>query len=396
MPESHNRCEKQVTPVPTSALEEKIKKRKVNDEMEQQLVLLEQTITSFVENNNFDKAVDVLLTFINFSEHASIDQYPRLVKCFDMIYKASWPTFHFSKVARKLENQFTFTTIHNEHCNKLILASMYSGAWGHAIIYDKAINILLNSDALKSHYIAQNLLGDIYYAQEYFEEAKKYYEFAAKQNYACAQVNLGFVHFGSSNASHAIYYYEMAARQNYNDAFYHLGKIYESGRGMDNQDFPTAIQYYEKAAEHNHAPAMFVLGNIYEKGKRVQKDINKALEYYERSAQLGDEQAQYYMGRLYEKGLYVPQDFGKSMKYFELAAQQQCYTAFRKLGKIYRDGCFGNVAQNLTKAIYYFELYDDECIEAKDLRIDRFFQEFQTKALRSGRELSDVYITCVD
>lgn len=83
-----------------------------------------------------------------------------------MIYRAWWPSF--SKALHALENQSCFTTIHNELCNKLTLAHMYCGAvCGNVELHENALEILQSSEEMKSHPVAQILLGDIYYAQEF-------------------------------------------------------------------------------------------------------------------------------------------------------------------------------------------------------------------------------------
>ena len=66
------------------------------------------------------------------------------------------------------------------------------------------------------------------------------------------------------------------AEQGIADAQYNLALMYDSGRGVP-QDDEQAVMWYRKAAEQGHANAQFNLGAMYQDGRGVPR--NKVLAH---------------------------------------------------------------------------------------------------------------------
>ncbi|KAF0977030.1 hypothetical protein FDP41_003683 [Naegleria fowleri] len=325
-----------------------------NDSMN--IVLLSQQIYEYIAQKDFMQALKLLIEWMN-SDQATPHDAAHIIEFLKKIYKLGF--HHLSHVFRELqENQ--------NDCKKLILAAMYCGRCGHPVDYEKAISLFESSDSLKSHYFSQNMMGNIY-------------------------SNGNGVDIDYTKAKE---YYEMAAKQNYSSGFHNLGNMYYYGNGVQ-QDFTKAMELFELAAQKTHydvtcnkylafenhyAEALYVLGTMYELGDGVEKDTRKAIEYYQQAVQLNHEYAAFSIGETFE----IDNNYEEAVKYFKIASSLNFVEAQYRLAEMYRDGI--GAEQNLTKAIYYFELaaeneYYDAEDQSKELRLQRFCSHFHNKLL---------------
>lgn len=79
--------------------------------------------------------------------------------------------------------------------------------------------------------------------------------------------------------------YQTMAEQGDLDAFYQIGALYQTGRGVP-QDNTLAFRWFLKAAQKGHAKAQYSLGTMFENGLGTTQDYQAAMEWYERSAAL--------------------------------------------------------------------------------------------------------------
>lgn len=172
--------------------------------------------------------------------------------------------------------------------------------------FSLASQIILNIHIIRIH-IEQNLylegaakfdgekalitLGDSYYKNRNYVDAKQFYERAAKQGNTYALKKLGDMFIGGQGVqkcySKAKEYYEEAARKGCLEAMKCLGDIYFYGFGVE-KDFSRAVIYYQRSGDDN---SFYDFGNMYLNGQGVEKDPIQAKEYFQQSAKLGNEKA---------------------------------------------------------------------------------------------------------
>lgn len=120
-------------------------------------------------------------------------------------------------------------------------------------------------------------------------EAARWYEKAALQDHAPAQVRLGNYCSFSSGDDAAIQWYLKAAAQGNAQAQYELGLLCKEGNGMS-QDAEAAVQWFQKSAEQGHAGACYELGSCYHDGDGVPEDLVEALKWLLISVASGDDE----------------------------------------------------------------------------------------------------------
>ena len=204
-------------------------------------------------------------------------------------------------------------------------------------------------------------LGSYHYKHQNYEKAVEYYQLAADQNNADAQLWLGYCYdhgYGvTQDYEKAVEYYQLAADQGNASAQNNLGYCYYYGYGVA-QDYGKAVEYFQMAADQGNVSAQNSLGNCYKNGYGVTQDYVKAVEYYQLASDQGDASAQNNLGYCYDYGYGVTQDYKKAVEYYQLAADQGDASAQNNLGYCYYYG--NGVAQDYEKAVRYFQLAADQ------------------------------------
>jgi TPR repeat protein len=172
-------------------------------------------------------------------------------------------------------------------------------------------------------------------------QALKWFEQAARNGYAPAQVNLAVMYINGwgtpSNYGTALHWLHEAANQGYARAYYNLGFLYQQGHGVP-KDQAEAFRYFRKGAEAGDSSAQTNLGYMYDSGLGVAKDLHAAAEWYRKAADHGDALAQNNLADLYLRGEGVPQDDATAFRLFQQAASQGQTGARIKLGYMYSVG----------------------------------------------------------
>ena len=139
----------------------------------------------------------------------------------------------------------------------------------------------------------QNRLADMYDrglgVPRDYEEAAKWYRFAAEQGVAEAQYNLGY--------------------------------LYYTGMLETSEDYQEAAKWFRLAAEKGHSLGQFYIGIMHALGKGVPKDYKEALKWYKKAAEQGLSAAQYNLGGCYECGNGVPRDYEEALKWYKMAVE---------------------------------------------------------------------------
>lgn len=207
--------------------------------------------------------------------------------------------------------------------------------------------------AEKGYAQSQYALGQKYYNNLKFKDAKFWFEKASEKGYAPAQFMLGFIYDFSKgvdrNFSQALKLYEMAAHQGYACAQLCLGNIYYYYDDIKN-NYRIASEWYAKAAQQGLCQAINNLGYLYENGYGVDKNIQQAVNYYDKSISMGNTNSWPNLLRASSIGnnikiptkvglyYYEKREFTKAKEYWEKSARTNDPIAFFCLCCIYIRG----------------------------------------------------------
>jgi len=154
----------------------------------------------------------------------------------------------------------------------------------------------------------------------------------AEKGDVISQHFLGISYLGLKDYILAVKWFEKAAEQGYADAQMRLGLQYSSGQGIQ-EDKEKGLEWIKKAAEQGYARAQFHMGLL-------EEDNVKSAEWYEKSAEQGDSDAQYELGLLYFNGEGVPKDNIKAGQWFNKAGNQGNEKAKEYMAKVITDTLF--------------------------------------------------------
>jgi TPR repeat protein len=132
-------------------------------------------------------------------------------------------------------------------------------------------------------------------------------------------------------------YFEKAAKQGDAAAMSNLGHMYAQGLGIP-QDNATARQYFEDGVKRGNAAAKNGLGYLYMYGVGVEPSYKLANQYFTQAAESGNPEAQFNLGAMQIAGLGMKRDHSKAVHYFTLAAQQGHIIALYNLGLMHLNG----------------------------------------------------------
>lgn len=170
------------------------------------------------------------------------------------------------------------------------------------------------------------------------EEAKRWYECAAKQDSPAGQYALArFI--GEEDPTELIAWLQKAAEAGYPPAQFQLGWSYEEGHSVD-RDLNAALRWVTRAADARFFPAMRHLSYMYEEGVGVEADKETAMDIMHRAAEAGDAGAAYLFGaRLIEKGEKSKQE--EALNWIWQAAEKGQKFAHLFLARMYAMGLYG-------------------------------------------------------
>jgi TPR repeat protein len=188
------------------------------------------------------------------------------------------------------------------------------------------------------------------------EQARKWFEKAARKGYAAAQVNLAAMYvYGwgvQKNYGTALYWLKEASDRGYGRAYTNLGILYLNGWGV-RQNYDEARALFQNGAKAGDAPAMVDLGFLFDQGLGVAQDHAAAADWYRQGAEKGFAMAQYNLADLFLKGEGVVQSDPAAIELFRRAAAQGNTSAEIKLGWMYMTG--RGTEKNLGEAYRWIE-----------------------------------------
>ena len=195
-------------------------------------------------------------------------------------------------------------------------------------------------------------LGWLYYENEYYAKALKYFKQTAEVNDDYALMNrIGNMYWSGEGTSvdydRAVYWYRKSAEGGFAWAKYNLGDCYRQGRGVA-KDLSVAIRWYSAAADDGIDDALEALGHAYY-SRETKNGYQNALYWYKRAAEKGNAGCMNRVGVMYNDGVGVAQDYDEAMRWYKRAAELGNAMAMRNIGTLYRYG--SGVSRNFAIAV---------------------------------------------
>ncbi|KAK3842083.1 MAG: hypothetical protein J3R72DRAFT_523841 [Linnemannia gamsii] len=188
-----------------------------------------------------------------------------------------------------------------------------------------------------------------------YDKAMKWLLRAAAQGHAGAECEIGrmFETGRGVEEDHftAAAWYRRAAHQGLAAAQKNLAVMYTQGWGVE-ENFVEAAYWYRKAADQGHSSAQFNLAILYYHGEGVPKDYSRARELFRMAALQGHAKAQFKFGSICFEGQGGPQDFPTAMEQFKEAANRDHVEAQFLVGSMYSKGL--GVRQDFERAVPWF------------------------------------------
>lgn len=189
--------------------------------------------------------------------------------------------------------------------------------------YETALR-LLRAPAEQGNADAQMLLGIMYHdgngVPQDYAQAARWMQKAAEQNNATAAFALGAMYRNGEGVpkddAAAVRWLEKAARE-VPPAQFALAKVYE-----ENGNYAEALKWYRLLASRGDADSQNDVGHMYETGRGVAQNDAEAAKWYRLAADQGNAEAQNNLGALYAKGRGVPRDDVQAYMWFALSAAQ--------------------------------------------------------------------------
>ena len=236
------------------------------------------------------------------------------------------------------------------------LASSYDAGKGVKEDKDEAIEIYKKAYRLNGPAAGQsaNVIGNIYYGKENYEEANKWYELAGEAGYDWGWQNLGNDYRDglgvSEDKDKAIEYYKKAYVMNgvaAGDSADRIGMIY-----YNRNEYAEAHEWFEKSGKAGFDAGWGNLAICHRYGKGVCVDTDKAIEFFKNGCALKGENLGEYatdIGNLYwDKG-----EYEEANKWYEKAGEAGYEEGLYKLAKNYDNG--SGINEDKDKAIELYE-----------------------------------------
>jgi hypothetical protein len=191
----------------------------------------------------------------------------------------------------------------------------------------KAMDLLAKA-ADAGHAAAANRLGYQYDqglgVPKDLEQARKYFEIAAKGGLPKARYNLAkTLLLGSDpDIERSIQLLGQAAAEGIEPASFALGSIYFDGLYNQKQNPALALWYFEQSASAGNPEAQNFCGAMYEMGEGTKINFSNAATWYRAAAASGHAKAQASYGDMLYSGRGVQKDRVEGLKFLMLAADQ--------------------------------------------------------------------------
>ena len=239
------------------------------------------------------------------------------------------------------------------------IADIYKNGWGIEKDIDKAIEFLKKS-AEGGYGRSANEMGNIYYNNENYKEAARWYRLGADLNNDRAAYNLaGMYRVGegvTQDYAEAAKWYTKAAELGDSRAMNWIAFFYYKGYGAK-QDYEKAMEWWKKGAEEGNGNCANWVGDLYRDGEGVKQNYAEAIMWYSKGAELGDGYSMNQLGLRYDAGQGVEKDKVKAVYWFRKAAEAGYDWGMNNLGNMYRDGA--GVYKDIEEARKWYQMAAD-------------------------------------
>ena len=233
--------------------------------------------------------------------------------------------------------------------------------------------------------------GAKYYEDKNYDEAAKYYMFAATLGNVNAQNAIGdcffYGHGVNLNYNNAFNWFEKAAAQNDAEGQKNVGVCYSGGNGVS-KDSKEAVKWYRLAADQGYVDAQYELGNRYRNGDGVNKDYVEAMKWYRKAADQGNPEAMNKIALMYDEGQGVSENDAEAVKWYTKAAEMGLAVAQCNLGICYENG--EGVTKSKSKAKEWYTKAANQGYEKAQTYLNGIAQE-EEKAKQQQRERAPLY-----
>ena len=127
------------------------------------------------------------------------------------------------------------------------------------------------------------------------------------------------------------------AEQGDMQAQYHIGTYYWFGKDDIKIDYAEAGRWFRKAADQGHTISQYFMGVMYESGRGVPEDQAESVRWFRKAADQGEAGAQFKLGVKYATASGVPLDKKEAVRWLRLAADQDDPDAQLFLATVYPD-----------------------------------------------------------
>ena len=135
----------------------------------------------------------------------------------------------------------------------------------------------------------------------------------------------------------AMKWWRFAASRGYTPAMNNLGLMYANGHGV-NQAYEEAMKWWMRAAERGDAWAMNAVGDLYENGQGAPRSAELAMTWYREAAREGDTLGMWNVGHLLEEGLGTERNLAEAADWYRRSAENGYAPAMVSLGRLLAAG----------------------------------------------------------
>lgn len=184
--------------------------------------------------------------------------------------------------------------------------------------------------------------GYDFHEDKNYEEALKWYHYAAEEGSDYAQNALGNMYYNGEgtpvNYVAAVKWYRLSATQGNKYAQYNLASMYHKGEGV-RKDLLVALKYYRKSADQGYAQAQEKAAMLIDDHKDgVSYSAPECAQWYGKAAAQGLPLSQFHYGQCLEHGWGLRRDYASAAVWYQKAAEQGDKESMRRLGYLYKKG----------------------------------------------------------
>lgn len=227
---------------------------------------------------------------------------------------------------------------------------------------DNEINSLIGYLLICLYFNSNNGINSaIFSLKASFESELEELIYYSEKGDAAKQVELARLYYKQENYDQAFRWYEEAARQGNPDGINGMGICYKLGCGVE-KDEVRAVKLFSKSADEGSEKGLYNLAMAYYSGKGVELDWEKAFGIFKSLAEKGEQNSQYMIGKylmlnhLGSISLHIVsrRNTKGAFGWFKKSAKQGHSGAQQQLGMFYESGTDPCI-RNLEKALEWYQ-----------------------------------------